>query len=88
MTVTLSAEQRDALQHRGDAPVFVRDPESQEMYVLMPAGDYRRVQALFESEEFDIRESYPLQDRVAVVEGWDDPAMDDYNDYDAHRKNP
>jgi hypothetical protein len=37
-------------------------------------------------DTFDIRESYPAQEQVAAAAGWDDPAMDDYNDYDAHRK--
>jgi hypothetical protein len=86
MTVTLSSEQRDALQHQGDAPVYVLDPEKQDWYVLLPAKDYQRVRALLESEDFDLSESYALQERVAAAEGWDDPAMDDYNSYDAHRK--
>ena len=37
-------------------------------------------------DTFDIRESYPAQEQVAATAGWDDPAMDDYNDYDARRK--
>jgi hypothetical protein len=36
-------------------------------------------------DTFDIRETYPAQEHVAAAAGWDDPAMDDYND-DAHRK--
>ena len=31
-----------------------------------------------------IREMYPLIDEV-MKEDWDDPAMDIYNDYEAHR---
>ena len=41
----------------------------------------RRATQQLESEEFDIRQSYPLQEQVAREAGWDDPAMDEYNDY-------
>jgi hypothetical protein len=66
--------------------VFVVDADTQEKWVLLPAGTYQKVRALLGDDTFDIRETYPLQERVAAAEGWNDPAMDDYNDYDAHRK--
>ncbi len=43
---------------------------------------------LLTDDEFGIRDAYPLQERVAAAAGWDDPAMDDYNDYNAHRATP
>jgi hypothetical protein len=33
----------------------------------------------------DVAGSYPLQESVAEAEGWGDPQLDDYNDYDAPR---
>jgi hypothetical protein len=42
--------------------------------LAVPANDQRTI---------DVRETYPMQDRVAAAAGWDDPAMDDY---DTHRK--
>ncbi len=66
--------------------MFVVDADTQEKWVLLPAGTYQKVRALLGDDTFDIRETYPLQERVAAAEGWNDPAMDDYNDYDAHRK--
>ena len=39
-----------------------------------------------EQGTFDIQETYPLQEQVATAEGWEEPSMDDYNDYDAHRQ--
>ena len=39
-----------------------------------------------DDDTFNIRETYPLQEKVAAIAGWDDPAMNDYNDYDARRK--
>jgi hypothetical protein len=86
MSVTLSKEQQEALKRQGDAPIHVLDPEKQDWYVLLPIKDYQRVRALFEGDEFDIRETYPLQERVAAVEGWADPAMEVYDNYGAHRE--
>jgi hypothetical protein len=37
-------------------------------------------------DESAIAETYTAQERVASATGWDDPLMDEYNDYDAHRK--
>lgn len=31
--------------------------------------------------EDDVADSYPLQEVVARAAGWDEPQMDDYNDY-------
>ena len=30
----------------------------------------------------DISETYPAQEAVALSEGWNDPLMDDYDDYE------
>jgi len=35
--------------------------------------------------DFDVAEAYPLQTDVARAEGWDDPAMDAYDDYDRRK---
>jgi hypothetical protein len=37
-------------------------------------------------DEHDPRRLYPLIAKTAGAAGWDDPVMDDYNDYDAHKK--
>jgi hypothetical protein len=86
MTPKLSNEQRQAIEEQHGGPVLVVDGVTHEQYVLLPAEIYQRLRLFVEAEGFDIRETYPLQDNVAAEAGWDDPAMDDYNDYDAHRK--
>ncbi len=43
---------------------------------------------MLESDEFDIRETYAAQEQALGNAGWNDPAMDAYNDYDAHRPSP
>lgn len=87
MTPKLSNEQRRAIEDQQGGPVFVVDGNTQQQYVLLPAETYQKIRELIGGEAFDIRETYPLQDRVAADAGWNDPAMDEYNDYDANRKN-
>jgi hypothetical protein len=86
MTPKLSDEQREALLGHGGAPVDVVDGKTGQTYVLMSTDDYRRVRALLGTEELDVRETYPLQERVAREQGWNDPALDEYNDDCRHRE--
>jgi len=63
-------------------PARVTDPHTQQPFVLVPAEEYDR---MAQAEELAaLRETYPAQDAVARANGWDDPEMDIYNDYDAH----
>jgi hypothetical protein len=82
--VELSNEQREALKAQGHLPLYLFNPEDGVWYVLLPAGDYQRMAE--ERGTFDIQETYPLQEQVARAEGWEEPSMDDYNDYDAHHQ--
>jgi hypothetical protein len=84
MTPTLSDDQRNAIEEHGGTPVYLVDAATNVRYVLMRADQYEKVKALFEPDDIDPREAYPLADEV-MKEDWDDPAMDVYNDYDAHR---
>ncbi len=34
----------------------------------------------------DVSDSYVAQSVVAGLAGWDDPEMDEYNNYDAHKR--
>lgn len=87
MTPKLTSEQRQAIdEQQPGQPVYVVDADTQEKWVLVPDGTYQKIRALLGDDTFDIRETYPMQDRVAAAAGWGDPAMDDYNDYDTHRK--
>jgi len=55
----------------------------------MSASQYQRIEPLLvASEDLDVRETNPHQERVAQAEGWSDPVMDQYDDYDAHRGTP
>jgi hypothetical protein len=62
----------------------VTDPTSRSNFVLVSAAEYDR---LVQAEELAaLRETYPAQDAIAHSAGWDDPEMDVYDNYDAHRQ--
>jgi hypothetical protein len=86
MSVSLSAELRQALAAHPGEPVELIDEASQARYVLLPGEQFDRIKALLSSEEFDIRDSYDAQSAALAAAGWDDPELDIYNDYDANRK--
>ena len=84
--VSLSHEsQRDRPGYRVFARPAQRDPLPRVIGSARAQRRSRRVNLPRAVQGFDVRESYPLQDRVAHAEGCDDPIMDAYNDYDAHR---
>ena len=85
MMTTLSDEQRIALEQLSGGPLFVDDPIKHIQYVLIPAETYQKVLSLLEGDELDIRDTYAAQERALGNAGWDDPALDAYNDYDSHR---
>jgi hypothetical protein len=86
MSITLSAEQRQAIAAHPGQPVELVDEVSRAKFVLLPAEQFERIKALFSSDDFDVRETYAAQSAALAAAGWDDPALDVYNDYDAHRK--
>jgi predicted ATPase len=82
MMTKLSEDLRQAVADQGEAPLFLVDDSTQCRYVLLRAEQYEKIKALLD-EEFDPRSTYPAIDQT-MREGWDDPAMDIYDDYDAH----
>jgi hypothetical protein len=85
MSIELNEQQGQALSAQVEVPPRVVDPRTNKIYVLILAEEYERMKALLEGE-FDIRQAYPLMDAVATKEGWDDPALDTYNDLDPRKK--
>jgi hypothetical protein len=86
MPVNLSAEQQSALANQSEQPLRLVDPRSQQTYVLLRAELYEQIKPLLEAGDYDIGETYAAQMEAALRAGWNDPVMDEYNDYDAHRK--
>ena len=52
---------------------------------MQQADAFERIRALFDDEPFDVREAYPAIDEITGKAGWDDPAMDVYNNYDTDK---
>jgi len=87
MQLKLSTEQREALAHADASAVLqVVDPQTQVAYVLIRADVFERLRRVLDSDDFDVRQAYPLMDAAARAAGWDDPAEDIYDDLDPHAK--
>ena len=85
MILRITDELRQAIEASGGAPLYLLDAANRR-YVLLRAEQFEKVQALFgDAEGEDVRALYRLIEQSFGRAGWDDPEMDDYNDYDAHR---
>lgn len=86
MPPELTEQQQQAIKAHPDAPMVLMDPSTQSRYVLIPAETYERLKALLTEDEFQIEEAYPLMDEVAARDGWNDPALDVYSQFDPRKK--
>lgn len=86
MATKLTTEQRDDLHQHGNKPVPVIDPVTNAVYFLVSSDIFERLRDIFGDEAADIREAYASQSAVAGQAGWDDPKMDAYDNYDAHKR--
>lgn len=83
MAARLSEELRQALARQGDQPLQVVDPKTQRVYVLVSMDIFEGLKPL--RDDFVSLDAYSAQGAVAGAVGWNDPAMDIYNQYDAHK---
>lgn len=75
-------------EHPGE-PVKLVDRVTKAEYVILSVEQYERVKSLIgDDEAFNPRDLYPLVEQSFRQAGWDDPAMDVYDNYDAHRPKP
>ena len=63
-------------------PVNVSDPQSAQLYVVLPKDTYDRVSRLLYDSAWTDEELAQLLARSATDNGWDEPGMDDYDRYD------
>ena len=77
---TITPELRQAIEQAGDVPARVVDPETNTAYVLLRADLYERYKALFEEDDYDVREMYPHVDKVMAEDDANDPALASYQD--------
>lgn len=84
--VTLSHEQRVALQRAAGEPLRISDPETQREYVLVPAATYDLLKDLIPDDtRISPTDQTWLLLQAGLRAGWDDPEMDVYNDLDTRQ---
>ncbi len=86
--IELTLEQRQTVAQQEETPPRAIDPDTHTTYVLIREEVYAWVKALLDAEEGDqfLRDMYPHVMEVFGREGWDDPAMDIYNDLDPRKQ--
>ena len=86
--ITLSKELQQAIQEADEQPVRLVNPETNVEYVVLPAEIFNRMQGVFyDTDPLTPEERHQLLVRVGLSVGWDDPAMDVYNDLDPRGDN-
>jgi hypothetical protein len=75
----LTKEQRDAVDRAGNRIVRLEDPETRRIFVLVPEDEYPRLAAQPDDGP-DLGAQRAMLTRLGHDVGWDDPAMDVYND--------
>lgn len=81
--IAIPPELLSALQDANGHPLQLNDPETGELYLLMPASQlvWDDQSSGFTKEEQD----YLLRE-AGLRAGWDDPIMDIYNDLDPRKQ--
>jgi hypothetical protein len=81
--IELTLEQRNAVAQDLEAPPLVLDPNTDTKYVLIRAEVFDRIRQLFDLDDNQFtRDLTPHVMEVFGRAGWDDPAMDIYNELD------
>lgn len=85
MTIELTDQQWADVEREGELPVRVSVPAQQAGYVLLKAEVYERFKSLFEADPVTSAEREFQLQQFGRRAGWDDPAMDIYDDLDPRR---
>ena len=86
MTIQLTEAQWSDVAMGKDVPVRVCDPSHNANFVLVRAEIYERFKSLFEDDPVTEQERLFQLEQFGKRAGWDDPAMDIYDDLDPRRK--
>ncbi len=82
MTAKLPDELRSVVVACPGEPLELIDEQAHRAYVLVPADEFQRLKTAADGE---LGDTYAAQTESAMQAGWDDPRMDQYDDYDSHR---
>ena len=84
--ITLTKELQQVIQDANEQPIRLVDPETSLEYIVLPAKIFDRIQDVFyNANPLTIEEQRALLVKVGLSVGWDDPAMDVYNELDPRR---
>jgi hypothetical protein len=86
MGIILTEDQSRAIEQADEIPPKITDPRTRRTYVLVTVDVFDRIKALVGDTDYALADTYRAQLDSAMKAGWDDPAMDEYADYDAHKK--
>ncbi len=81
--IELTTKQRQELE--GPDPTEVRDPVTNETYVLIRKSAYERIRSLLDEDADWADGAYRAALEVFARDGWDDPRMDVYDVLDPRR---
>jgi len=86
--IELTLEQRQAVIKQDENPPLAIDPDTEITYVLIRQEVYAKIKALLVEEQNNqfLEDMYLPVMETFGKEGWDDPAMDIYNDLDPRRQ--
>ena len=85
MPIQLTDEQWAGIKNGAEMPPRVSDPDGRPAFVLLKAESYERFKALFEEAPISNEERRFQLEQFGKRAGWDDPAMDIYDDLDPRR---
>jgi len=86
MPIQLTSEQWADVQRQEETPVRVSVPSQATAFVLLKADVYERFKSLFEDDPVTEQEREFQLQQFGRRAGWDDPAMDIYDDLDPRRQ--
>lgn len=86
MSILLTESQWANVVQGNEVPVRVSDPAQSATFVLVRADLYERLKSLFEEDPVSEQERLFQLEQFGKRAGWDDPAMDVYNDLDPRRQ--
>jgi hypothetical protein len=84
--IQLTEQQWADAQQASESPVRVIDPWKQATFVLVRADVYERFKSLFEEDPVTEQERRMQLKHFGQRAGWDDSAMDIYEDLDPRRR--
>jgi hypothetical protein len=85
MMIMLTDELAQALDQQAGLPLAAVHPSTGKTFFLVSDEHYQRLRPLFEEDPLSLDEQRFQIEQMGRRAGWDDPAMDSYDQYDDHR---